>query len=234
MKLLIIEDDLSIAELEKTYLEFYGYQCDIAGDSDQGLKMFRENEDYGLVLVDVMLPGSMDGLGLCKAIRSDSDVPLIIVSAKTDDADKIAALGLGIDDYITKPFNAGELVARVKAHISRYEILTSKDHAPQKKSVIEIRDIVIEKEGHKVFVHGKEIKFTEKEYQLLLLMAEHPDIVFSKDQIFDRIWGMDSIGDISTVTVHVKKVRDKLESADHGSLKPYIETVWGVGYRFRS
>ena len=125
-QLLIIEDDLSIAELEKTYLEFYGYQCDIAGDSDQGLKMFRENEDYGLVLVDVMLPGSMDGLGLCKAIRSDSDVPLIIVSAKTDDADKIAALGLGIDDYITKPFNMEVLKLRInkiiEMNVKRQEI----------------------------------------------------------------------------------------------------------------
>ena len=230
MKLLIIEDDASIAELEKTYLDFYGYECDIAGDSDKGLALF-EKGDYALVLVDVMLPGSMDGLGLCKALRRRSNVPLIIVSAKADDADKIAALGLGIDDYITKPFNAGELVARVKAHISRYESLTGPE-AERKKATVEIRDIVIDKGSHKVFVRGKEMKFTEKEYQLLLFMAENPDIAFTKDQIFDRIWGMDSIGDISTVTVHVKKVRDKLENSE--SLKPYIETVWGVGYRFCS
>lgn len=230
MKLLIIEDDASIAELEKTYLDFYGYQCDIASDSDSGLTMF-EKGDYALALVDVMLPGSMDGLGLCKAIRRRSDVPLIIVSAKADDADKISALGLGIDDYITKPFNAGELVARVKAHISRYEALTNKD-AARKNAQVEIRDIVIDRGSHKVFLRGKEMKFTEKEYQLLLFLAENPDIAFTKDQIFDRIWGMDSIGDISTVTVHIKKVRDKLEPGD--SLKPYIETVWGVGYRFRS
>lgn len=230
MKLLIIEDDASIAELEKTYLDFYGYDCDIAADGDSGLTMF-EKGDYGLVLVDVMLPGSLDGLGVCRALRRRSDVPLIIVSAKVDDADKIAALGLGIDDYITKPFNAGELVARVKAHITRYEALTNKDAVPKNVNV-EIRDIVIDKGSHKVFVRGSEMKFTEKEYQLLLFLAENPDIAFSKDQIFDRIWGMDSVGDISTVTVHVKKVRDKLENGD--SLKPYIETVWGVGYRFRS
>lgn len=230
MKLLIIEDDVSIAELEKTYLEFYGYECDIAADGEHGLSLF-EKEDYVLIIVDVMLPGNMDGLDLCRAIRRRSDVPLIIVSAKADDADKIAALGLGIDDYITKPFNTGELVARVKAHIARYNALTNKETALQ-KSTVEIRDIVIDKGSHKVFLRGKELKFTEKEYQLLLLLAENPDIAFTKDQIFDRIWGIDSMGDVSTVTVHVKKVRDKLDGG--GNLKPYIETVWGVGYRFRS
>lgn len=193
--------------------------------------LFLKKNDYALVLVDVMLPGNMDGLDLCRLIRRRSDVPLIIVSAKADDADKIAALGLGIDDYITKPFNAGELVARVKAHISRYVSLTAKEAISQKNTV-EIRDIVIDKNSHKVIFRGREVKFTEKEYQLLLFLAEHPDIAITKDQIFDRIWGMDSVGDISTVTVHIKKVRDKLGGGD--CLKPYIETVWGVGYRFRS
>ena len=230
MKLLIIEDDASIAELEKTYLEFYGYECDIAADGEQGLTLF-ERGDYRLVLVDVMLPGTMDGLSLCRAIRRRSDVPLVIVSAKADDADKISALGLGIDDYITKPFNAGELVARVKAHISRYEALTNKETVLQ-KSTVEIRDIVIDKGSHKVFLRGKEVRFTEKEFQLLLLLAEHPDMAFTKDQIFDHIWGVDSMGDLSTVTVHIKKVRDKLNDGEN--LKPYIETVWGVGYRFKS
>ncbi|MBR5329375.1 MAG: response regulator transcription factor [Firmicutes bacterium] len=230
MKLLIIEDDLSIAELEKTYLDFYGYACDIAADGERGLALF-EKENYCLVIVDVMLPGNMDGLDVCRAIRRRSDVPLIIVSAKADDADKIVALGLGIDDYVTKPFNAGELVARVKAHIARYEALTCKEAAP-KKNTVEIRDIVIDKGSHKVIFRGQEVRFTEKEYQILLLLAENPDIAFTKDQIFDRVWGIDSMGDVSTVTVHVKKVRDKLEN--EGDLKPYIETVWGVGYRFRS
>lgn len=230
MKLLIIEDDASIAELEKTYLEFYGYECDIAADGEHGLALFEKGE-YGLVIVDVMLPGSMDGLDVCRFVRRRSDVPLIIVSAKVDDADKITALGLGIDDYITKPFHAGELVARVKAHISRYEALTNKETVPQ-RSTVAIRDIVIDKGSHKVIFRGKEVKFTEKEFQILLLLAENPDIAFTKDQIFDRIWGMDSMGDVSTVTVHVKKIRDKLNSRD-GS-KPYIDTVWGVGYRFRS
>lgn len=227
MKLLIIEDDASIAELEKTYLQFYGYDCDIAADSDSGWSMFSK-EKYGLVIVDIMLPGSMDGLELCRRIRVTADVPLIIVSAKADDADKITALGLGIDDYITKPFNAGELVARVKAHISRYETLTGKE-TEQKNAVVEIRDIRIEKDSRKVFVRGREVRFTEKEYQVLLLLAERPGVVFTKDQIFDRIWGMEAFGDISTVTVHVKKVRDKLEQSEG---RPYIETVWGVGYRF--
>ena len=230
MRLLIIEDDISIAELEKTYLEFYGYDCDIAADGEHGLALFERNE-YSLILVDVMLPGNMDGLDICRAVRRRSNVPLIIVSAKADDADKIAALGLGIDDYITKPFHTGELVARVKAHIARYESLTNKETAAE-NATVEIRDIVIDKASHKVLFRGKEVRFTEKEYQLLLLFAENPDIAFSKERIFDRIWGMESVGDISTVTVHIKKVRDKLGGSD--TLKPYIETVWGVGYRFRS
>lgn len=229
MKILIIEDDPSIAELEKTYLDFYGYECDIAADSDEGLSLALR-QDYVLIIVDVMLPGSMDGLSLCAKVRKEKDVPLIIVSAKAEDADKIAGLGLGIDDYITKPFNAGELVARVKAHIGRYEALTQKDRGP-KKNTLHVRDLIIEKDSHKVFVRGKEVRFTDKEYQLLLFLAENPDIVFSKEHLFDRIWGIDAFGDISTVTVHIKKVRDKVESDPE--LYPYIETVWGVGYRFK-
>ena len=229
MKILIIEDDPSIAELEKTYLDFYGYECDLAANGDLGLDLALRN-DYALIIVDVMLPGSIDGLNLCARIRKTKDVPLIIVSAKADDADKIAGLGLGIDDYITKPFNAGELVARVKAHIARYEALTQKDHST-KKNVLRIRELVIEKDSHKVYVGGREVKFTDKEYQLLLFLAENPDIVFSKEHLFDRIWGIDAYGDISTVTVHIKKVRDKIETDPE--LFPYIETVWGVGYRFK-
>lgn len=230
MKLLIVEDDASIAELEKTYLDFYGYECDIAANGENGLALFEKGQ-YSLVIVDVMLPGAMDGLDLCRVIRRRSDVPLMIVSAKVDDADKIAALGLGIDDYITKPFHGGELVARVRAHISRYEALTNKETVP-KRSTVTIRDIVIDKGSHKVIFRGKEVKFTEKEFQILLLLAEHPDIAFTKDQIFDYVWGMDSMGDVSTVTVHVKKIRDKLNGGE--GAKPYIETVWGVGYRFRA
>lgn len=229
MKILIIEDDPSIAELEKTYLDFYGYECDIAANGDEGLSRAL-NEDYVLMIVDVMLPGSLDGLTLCAKIREKKDVPLIIVSAKADDADKIAGLGLGIDDYITKPFNTGELVARVKAHIGRYEALTQRDHGV-KKNTIHVRDLTIEKDSHKVFVSGEEVKFTDKEYQLLLFLAENPNIVFSKEHLFDRIWGIDAFGDISTVTVHIKKVRDKIET--DAELYPYIETVWGVGYRFK-
>jgi DNA-binding response OmpR family regulator len=229
LKILIIEDDPSIAELEKTYLDFYGYECDIAPNGDEGL-LLALKEDYRLIIIDVMLPGSMDGFALCTKIREKKDVPLIIVSAKADDADKIAGLGLGIDDYITKPFNAGELVARVKAHIGRYEALTQKDQAV-KSNVLQIRDLTIEKDSHKVFLLEKEVKFTDKEYQLLLFLAENPNIVFSKEHLFDRIWGIDAFGDISTVTVHIKKVRDKIET--DAELYPYIETVWGVGYRFK-
>lgn len=226
MRILIVEDDSGIAELEKTYLEFYGYECVTVGDSDTALNLFQK-ETFDLYLIDIMLPGSMDGLGLCKRFRAFSDAPIIIVTAKSDDADKIAALGLGIDDYITKPFHSGELVARVKAHLNRYKALTGRSET--KKAEIALRDIVIDCDNHKVSVGGKEVKFTDKEYQLLLFLMENPDKVFSKEQLFDRIWGMEAFGDISTVTVHMKKVRDKLGKNAAGE---YIETVWGVGYRF--
>ena len=226
MKILIVEDDLSIGELEKTYLEFYGYECVIAGDSDTALSQLQKSS-FDLYLIDIMLPGSLDGLGLCKVLRGQTDAPIIVVTAKTDDADKITALGLGIDDYITKPFHSGELVARVKAHLSRYEALTGR--AKTAKNEISLRNIVIDRDNHKVTVSGKEVKFTDKEYQILLFLLENPDRVFTKEQLFDRIWGMEAFGDISTVTVHMKKVRDKLGKNEAGE---YIETVWGVGYRF--
>lgn len=230
MNLLIVEDDASIAELERTYLEFYGYVCDIAGDSDTALSMFAQKE-YILAVIDVMLPGSVDGFGLCRKIREISDIPLLIVSARTGDDDKITGLGLGADDYITKPFNGGELVARVKAHISRYRRLTGSAAEEETASKeLRVKDIVIDTENHRVTVSGKEVRFTEKEYHLLLFFCENPDRTFSKEHLFDRVWDMDSFGDISTVTVHVKKIRDKLEK--NGGCRPYIDTVWGVGYRF--
>ncbi len=230
MDILIIEDDASIAELEKTYLEFYGYAVDIAETAAAGLTLFEE-KTYDMVIVDVMLPGEMDGLDFCREVRRVSDVPMMVVSAKADDADKISALGLGIDDYLTKPFNTGELVARVKAHISRYEALTSRE-TPEKRNVTKVRDLAVDRDSRRVTVRGREVRFTEKEYQLLLFFIDHPDVVFTRDQLFDHIWGMESFGDISTVTVHVKKIRDKLETPEN--LKPYIETIWGVGYRFLS
>ena len=226
-KILIIEDEQSIAELERDYLEINSFSVDIENSGDSGLKKAK-NEDYDLIILDLMLP-KVDGFEICKQIRQHSNVPILMVSAKKEDIDKIRGLGLGADDYITKPFSPSELVARVKAHISRYERLIG-DKEP-KKDEISIRGLRIDKLSRRVFLNEKEITFTTKEFDLLSFLAENPNRVFSKDDLFERIWGIDSFGDIATVTVHIGKLREKIEA--NPSKPQYIETVWGAGYRFK-
>lgn len=226
-KILIVEDEISIAELEKDYLELSDYEVDIASDGETGENMAL-NGDYVLCILDVMLPGK-DGFEICKAIRKEKNIPIIMVSAKRDDIDKIRGLGLGADDYITKPFSPSELVARVKAHLARYDRLVAST-VPQ-NDVLEIRGLKIDKTARRVFVNNEEKVFTTKEFDLLLFLASNPNKVFSKDELFRNIWDMESIGDIATVTVHIKKIREKIE---YDTSKPqYIETIWGVGYRFK-
>ncbi len=226
-RILIIEDEEAIAELEKDYLELSDFEVEIQNDGTEGLKVALE-EDFDLVVLDLMLPGT-DGFEICKEIREYKNIPIIMVSAKKEDIDKIRGLGLGADDYMTKPFSPSELVARVKAHLSRYERLTSSTGVGN--DIIEIRGIKIDKAARRVWVDGEEKAFTGKEYELLTFLAEHPNRVYTKDELFREIWDMDSIGDIATVTVHIKKIREKIE---FDSANPqYIETIWGVGYRFK-
>ncbi|WP_418493549.1 response regulator transcription factor [Eshraghiella crossota] len=226
-RILIVEDEISIAELEKDYLELSDYEVDIASDGETGESMALKG-DYVLCILDVMLPGK-DGFEICKAIRKEKNIPIIMVSAKRDDIDKIRGLGLGADDYITKPFSLSELVARVKAHLARYDRLVAST-VPQ-NDVLEIRGLKIDKTARRVFVNNEEKVFTTKEFDLLLFLASNPNKVFSKDELFRNIWDMESIGDIATVTVHIKKIREKIE---YDTSKPqYIETIWGVGYRFK-
>lgn len=225
--ILIIEDEKSIAELERDYLEMNGFRVSIEMNGAKGLKSALE-VPYDLILLDLMLP-DMDGFEICKKLRESSNVPILMVSARNEDIDKIRGLGLGADDYIEKPFSPGELVARVKAHLNRYERLVGMGE--QKKEILSIRGLEIHKNSRRVFLNGKEIFFTATEYELLLFLAENPDRVFSKAFLFDKVWGMDAIGDIATVTVHVAKIRDKIET-DTANPK-YIETVWGAGYRFK-
>ena len=226
MKILIIEDDRSIAELERDYLNANGFECELAFDGESGLQSALEN-DFDLVIIDVMLP-RRDGFSVCAELRKSKDVPVIFLSARTDDIDKIRGLGLGADDYIAKPFSPSEMVARVKAHIARYNALKMGGNT-EKLDIINIKSLTVDKASRRVFVNQKEIILTVKEYDLLLFLLENPNIVFSKDRLFDRIWGMDAIGDASTVTVHIQRVRDKLEKYTD---EKFIETVWGAGYRF--
>ena len=226
-KILIIEDEEVIADLERDYLELSGFEVEIKNNGKDGLSEALKG-DYSLVILDLMLP-EMDGFEVCKRIREERNIPIIMVSAKKEDIDKIRGLGLGADDYMTKPFSPSELVARVKAHLNRYDRLVGSTQ--KKNDLIEIRGLQIDKTASRVWVDKEEKAFTTKEFDLLAFLAENPNRVFTKEEIFREIWDMDSIGDIATVTVHIKKIREKIE---YESANPqYIETIWGVGYRFK-
>lgn len=226
-KILIIEDEVAIADLEKDYLELSDFKVDICNTGDEGLKTALAG-DYDLIILDLMLP-EVDGFEICRQVREAKNTPIIMVSAKKDDIDKIRGLGLGADDYMTKPFSPSELVARVKAHMDRYNRLIGS--TVQKNDTIEIRGIKIDKTARRVWVNGEETTFTTKEFDLLTFLAENPNRVFTKEELFREIWDMESVGDIATVTVHIKKIREKIE---YNNAKPqYIETIWGVGYRFK-
>lgn len=226
-KILIIEDEEAIAELQKDYLEINEFEVEIENDGQRGLTKAL-SEDFDLIILDLMLP-KVDGYEICKKVREEKNIPIIMVSAKKDDIDKIRGLGLGADDYMTKPFSPSELVARVKAHLARYERLIGTSQ--KQNDMVEIRGIKIDKTARRVYVNGEEKVFTTKEFDLLTFLAENPNRVFSKDELFREIWDMESIGDIATVTVHIKKIREKIE--DDTSKPQYIETIWGVGYRFK-
>ena len=226
-RILIIEDEEAIADLEKDYLELSDFEVEIENTGDAGLSRAM-SEDFDLVILDLMLPG-MDGFEVCKSIREEKNIPILMVSAKKDDIDKIRGLGLGADDYMTKPFSPSELVARVKAHMSRYDRLVGSNQ--KVNDIIEIRGLKIDKTARRVYLDGEEKTFTTKEFDLLTFLAENPNHVYTKEELFREIWDMDSIGDIATVTVHIKKIREKIE---FDTTKPqYIETIWGVGYRFK-
>ena len=225
-KILLVEDDPGIAEVEADYLTANGFTVEIAQDGRQG-KEKALHDDYDLLLLDIMLPGA-DGFSICREVRAAKNTPILMVSAKREEIDKIRALGLGADDYIVKPFSPNELVARVKAHIARYERLTG---TRGDADVLCFGDLEIRRKERSVRVAGKEIALKNREFELLLFLAENPGVVFSKDKLFDRIWGMDAMGDTATVTVHINRIREKIEPNPG---KPrYIETVWGAGYRFR-
>lgn len=226
-KILIVEDEEAIADLEKDYLELSGFEVEVSNDGESGLQKAL-SEDYDLLILDLMLPG-VDGFEICRKVRDEKNTPIIMVSAKKDDIDKIRGLGLGADDYMTKPFSPSELVARVKAHLARYERLIGS--VAEANKIIEIRGIKIDTTARRVWINGEEKNFTTKEFDLLTFLASHPNHVYTKDELFSEIWDMESIGDIATVTVHIKKIREKIE-LDTANPQ-YIETIWGVGYRFK-
>ena len=228
IKILIVEDDVMIAELEKDYLEANDYEVALAFDGVQGVEMAQE-DSFDLILLDVMLP-KLNGFEVCKEIRKTSDIPILIVSTKGEDADKIKGLGIGADDYIVKPFSPSELVARVTAHLSRYGRLTAK--RKDDSDIIKVGEITIDTQAKRVSLRDKELVMTSREYELLLFLATNPDKVFSREDLFNRIWKLDSMGETSTVTVHINRIREKIE--DDKNNPKYIETLWGSGYRFKN
>jgi DNA-binding response OmpR family regulator len=230
-KILIIEDDKLIAELERDYLEAKGFETEIASNGNIGLELALSKE-FDLILLDLMLP-SKDGFQLCKEIRNNKEIPILMVTARKDSVDKIRGLGLGADDYIVKPFDPSELVARVNAHISRYDRLTSMEKSDKLgNGVMNFGRLKIFTKGRRVYINEIEVKLANKEFELLLFLASNPNIVFSKTILLDRIWGMDSFADVATVTVHINRIRDKIE--EDSSNPKFIETVWGAGYRFKA
>lgn len=227
-KILIIEDDLNIQGIEKDYLEANSFSVSTAADGETGLKMALSG-DFDLILLDIMLP-KMDGLEVCRKIRAEKDIPILLVSAKKEDLDKIKGLGFGADDYIVKPFSPGELVARVIAHISRYNRLTAKEKKNTDDKDITIGALKLKKASRRAYINDTEIVLTNKEFDLIYFLAKSPDTVFTKEELFNEIWNYDSIGETSTITVHVNRIRDKIKEIDPNL--DFIHTVWGRGYRF--
>ena len=224
-RILIIEDEPELAEILQDYLEAEGFQTCIARDGEDGLQKF-ESFSPQLIILDIMMP-KLDGLEVCRIIRAKSSVPILILSSKGGDIDKILGLGLGADDYITKPFSPGEVVARVKAQLRRFMHLSSQEKS---QSQLNLGALSIDTQAHSLRVQGRRVELTAKEFELLVLLARHPKQVFRREQLFNQIWGYDDFGDVNTVTVHIRRLREKIESDP--SHPHYIQTVWGVGYRF--
>ncbi len=224
-KVLVVEDEQEIRELIRDYLEVEGFEVAMAADGEEGLNKFK-SYDPDIIVLDIMLP-KIDGMEICKIIRNKSNIPILMLSAKKSDVDKVLGLGLGADDYMTKPFSPKELVARIKAQLRRYKELSQSN---VQKNSLEFKDLKIDLDAYNVFLNGEKIQLSAKEFEILKFLALNPERVYSREQIFDQIWGFNEYGDINTVTVHIRKIREKIEQ--DSSNPEYIETVWGVGYKF--
>lgn len=226
-RILIIEDDADIAAIERDYLLASGFDVNICSDGFAGLGEGLTGS-YDLILLDIMLP-KMDGFDVCRKLREKIDTPILMVTAKLQDIDKIRGLGLGADDYIEKPFSPSVLVARIKANLTQYARLTGKTKA---RSEITLGRISLNTETHRVYADGKEVELKNKEYELLLFMMLNVDIVFSREELYEKVWGLEAMGDNATVAVHINRLREKLEKDP--AHPEYIQTVWGAGYRLRA
>jgi len=225
-RVLVIEDDVSIAEIERDFLEINGFSATLRFDGRQGLEEALHG-GYDLILLDLMLPG-MDGFELCRRLRGTVDVPILMVTARSEDLDKVRGLGLGADDYICKPFSPTELVARVRANLAQYERLKS---GARVNADITIGALRLNPQSRRVYVLDEEVELKNKEFELLHFLVSNPDVVFTKEQLYERIWGMDALGDTKTVAVHINRLREKIEKDPQNPV--HVQTVWGAGYRYR-
>jgi DNA-binding response OmpR family regulator len=224
-KVLIVDDEKEIRELIRDYLNVEGFKVELASDGKEAVEKFETNS-FDIVILDIMLP-KIDGMEILKIIRSKSNIPVMMLSAKKSDVDKVLGLGLGADDYITKPFSPKELVARIKAQLRRYKEFSNSQF---NKNILEFKDLKIDLAGYNVYLEDEKIQMSAKEFEILKYLALNPERVYSREQIFNQIWGFNEYGDINTVTVHIRKIREKIE--ENSSNPEYIETVWGVGYKF--
>ena len=227
MKILIVEDDRDIAMLEQDYLRMSDFETEIIPEGNAAERAILGGS-YDLVLLDVMLPGK-SGYDICRTVRELVDVPILMVTARDESTDKIRGLGLGADDYIAKPFDPAELVARVRSHLARYARLKGVPESEKREEVIRVGDLEIEPKSWLVRRNGTELRLPNREFELLLFLAEHPNTVFSREQLFERLWGYDFMGDSATVTVHINRIREKIEADPKNP--QIIETVWGAGYK---
>lgn len=227
ISILVVDDDKEIADLVEIHLVSDGYRVFKANSAKEGLE-WLEKEDVKLVIMDIMMPG-MDGLSMCKAIREHSTVPIIMLSAKSADLDKIIGLSTGADDYVIKPFNPLELMARVKSQLRRYTQFNPNSHEIPQEKEVNLEHLCINKENHKVVAYGKDVKLTPIEFDILFLLASNPGRVFSTDEIFERVWNEKMYEANNTVMVHIRRLREKIEMDSRNA--QIIKTVWGVGYK---
>lgn len=225
-KILVVEDEKEIADLIRDYLSASNYKVIIANDGEKGLELF-ESEKPQLTILDIMLP-KKDGFEVCRTIRSKSNIPILMLSAKKEDTDKIIGLGLGADDYITKPFSPRELIARVQSQLRRYTELSTNQ---EKKEILSFNGLEIDATAYTITLDNEIVPFSVKEFEILHYLASNANQALSREKIFDEIWGYNEYGDINTVTVHIRKIREKIEKDP--SRPSFIETVWGIGYKFK-
>lgn len=226
-RILIVEDDTDIADIEREYLELSGYAVAVAPDGASGLDAAL-HQDFDLLLLDIMLP-DVDGFTICRRVRTEKDIPIVMVTARGEDVDKIRGLGFGADDYVQKPFSPSVLVARVKAHLAQYDRLKPAEATPK---TITVGPLTADSSIRRITKNGKELPLKNKEYELLLFLMQHPEQVFSREDLYELIWGLESMGDNITVAVHINRIREKIEEIP--AEPQLLQTVWGVGYRLRS